>query len=177
MINDYEATVPIVPEASRGDAGADKNADTISTLNNLIETCRDGQYGFKTAAEDIERSDLKTVFYELSQQRADFTGVLQELVRSIGGDPKTDGSMSGAIHRGWMDIKSAVAGRTEEAILNECERGEDYAKDAYAEALKADLPGDIAGVVSQQSQAILAAHNRIKSLRDVEAHKSASTGS
>lgn len=177
MINDYEATVPIVPEASRGDADTDKNAETISTLNNLIETCRDGQYGFKTASESVERSDLKTVFEEFSQQRANFASVLQELVRSAGGDPETGGSVSGAVHRGWIDINSAVASQSEDAVLNECERGEDYAKDAYAEALKADLPGDIAGVVSQQSQAILAAHNRIKSLRDVEAHKSASTGS
>lgn len=176
MINDYEATIPIVPGASVSATGTDLNADAIATLNGLIETCRDGQYGFKTAAEDVERPDLKTVFYELSQQRADFTGVLQELVRSIGGDPATSGSMSGAVHRGWMDIKSAVAGRSEEAILNECERGEDYAKDAYIEALNTPLPENIADVVRQQSQAVTAAHNKIKSLRDVESHKTASTG-
>lgn len=175
MINDYEATVPMNPE-SVSPTGTDSNADAISTLNGLIETCRDGQYGFKTAAEDIERSELKTVFYELSQQRADFTGILQELVRSMGGDPATGGSMSGAVHRGWMDIKTAVVGRDEEAILNECERGEDYAKDAYAEALKTTLPANIADVVGQQSQAVLAAHNKIRSLRNTEGHKTASTG-
>ena len=76
--------------------------------------------------------------------------------------------MSAAIHRGWMDIKSLVTGRDEEAILNECERGEDYAKEAYTDALKTNLPANIADVIGQQSQTILAAHNRIKSLRNAE---------
>src|SRR6187455_1662390 len=106
------------------------NDDVISTLNSLIETCKDGQLGFKEAAEGVERSDLKSAFYEFSQQRAEFAGVLQGLVRSLGGEPEDDGSMSGAFHRSWIDIKAAVTGRDEEAILNECERGEDYAKGA-----------------------------------------------
>ncbi|MBK7932562.1 MAG: PA2169 family four-helix-bundle protein [Acidobacteria bacterium] len=145
------------------------NDDVISKLNGLIETCKDGQEGFKVAAEGIERSELKTVFYEFSQQRADFVGVLQELVRSLGGDPEKSGSLSAAVHRGWMDIKSLVTGKDEKAILNECERGEDYAKEAYADALNTALPTNIADVVAQQSHAVLAAHNRIKALRNAEA--------
>ncbi|HLM61998.1 MAG TPA: PA2169 family four-helix-bundle protein, partial [Pyrinomonadaceae bacterium] len=66
---------------------ADDN--TISTLNNLIETCKDGQEGFKQAAEAIERSDVKSVFYEFGQQRAQFAGELQALVRDLGGDAET----------------------------------------------------------------------------------------
>jgi len=152
------------------------NDDVISTLNGLIETCKDGQQGFKEAAEGVERSDLKTLFYEFSQQRAEFAGVLQELVRSMGGDPEDSGSMSGALHRGWIDLKSAVTGKDEEAILNECERGEDSAKDAYAEALESGLPANVEDVVRQQSQAVLAAHNRIRSLRNSES-RTANTGS
>src|SRR4051794_5224301 len=103
------------------------NYDAISTLNTLIETCKDGQEGFKDAAEGVERSDLKTFFYEMSQQRAQFVGELQSLVRDLGGDPETSGSIAGAMHRGWINIKSAVTGKDEKAILNECERGEDTA--------------------------------------------------
>lgn len=177
MINDYEATVPMT-ETGRV-AETTSNDDVISTLNGLIQYCKDGQDGFKTAAEGIERSDLKTLFYEYQQQRADFVGVLQGLVRSIGGDPETSGSISASLHRGWMDIKSLVTGKDEKAILNECERGEDYAKDAYREALKLDLPSNVREVLEQQSQAILAAHNRIKALRDGSGHdasREASTG-
>jgi len=173
MINDYEATVPM---AGSTPSTNDSTSDPISTLNGLIQTCKDGQEGFKVAAEGIERSELKTVFYEFSQQRSEFVGVLQGLVRSLGGDPENSGSVSAALHRGWIDIKSLVTGKDEAAILNECERGEDYAKEAYTEALKTNLPANVKDVVAQQSQTVLAAHNRIKSLRNAESGKAATPG-
>ncbi len=175
MINDFGTPAPN-NEPFQGSRENATNSDVISTLNGLIETCKDGQDGFKAAAEGIERSDLKKVFYEFSQQRSEFVGVLQELVRSVGGDPEKSGSVSAALHRGWIDIKSLVTGKDEEAILNECERGEDYAKEAYTDALKTTLPANVSSVVSQQSQAILAAHNKIKALRNAESHKSATPG-
>ena len=174
MVNEYGTSRSMADDESvRSDF--ESNDKVISTLNGLIGTCKDGQEGFQTAAEGVERSDLKTLFYEFSQQRAEFAGVLQELVRSLGGDPEHSGSMSGAIHRGWIDIKSAVTGQDDEAILNECERGEDSAKDTYREAMVMNLPANIADVISQQSQAILAAHNRIRSLRDAQDQRAANT--
>lgn len=172
MINEYGTSQPI-NENTTATGEARSNDDVISTLNGLIETCKDGQEGFKAASEGIERSDLKMVFYEFSQQRAAFAGILQEQVRLLGGDPEKTGSMSAAVHRGWMDIKSLVTGKDEGAILNECERGEDYAKEAYSEAMKNWLPANVADIVAQQSHAIIAAHNRIKSLRDSENAKTA----
>lgn len=153
------------------------NDDVISTLNGLIEICRDGQQGYKESAEGIERSELKSLFYEFSQQRADFAGVLQGLVRSLGGEPETEGSFAGAVHRGWIDIKAAITGGDENSVLNECERGEDSAKAAYADALQLGLPANVDDVVRQQSQAVQAAHNRIKELRDAGKNKAASPGS
>ncbi len=175
MINDYEATKPITEDATIDSKEPIPNSDVISTLNGLIETCKDGQEGYKVAAEGIERSELKTLFYQFSQQRSEFAGVLQGLVRNLGGDPESSGSMSAAVHRGWMDIKSLVTGKDEGAILNECERGEDYAKDDYADALKIALPSNVESVVRQQHQAILAAHNRVKELRNTENHKTATS--
>lgn len=176
MINDYEATKPMTVDAVPVSPDIESNDSVISTLNGLIETCKDGEEGFKDAAEGIVRSDLKTVFYEFSQQRSQFVGVLQELVRGLGGDPESSGTMSGALHRGWLNIKSAVTGKDEQSILNECESSEDHAKDAYTEALKTRLPANIADVVVQQSQAILAAHNRVRALRDAEKSRTASPG-
>lgn len=153
------------------------NDDVISSLNGLIQICRDGQQGYKESAEAIERSDLKALFYEFSQQRSEFAGVLQGLVRSLGGEPETEGSFAGAVHRGWIDIKAAITGGDENSVLNECERGEDSAKDAYADTLKLNLPSNVSEVIRQQSQAVQAAHNRIKELRDAGKNKAASPGS
>lgn len=177
MINDYEATQPMTTDAAPVH-GTDtmSNDDVISCLNNLIETCKDGEEGFREASKGVERSDLKSLFSEFSLQRAQFAGVLQELVRSLGGDPDTEGSFAGSIHRGWIDLKSALTGSSEEAILNECERGEDSAKGNYKDAIEKNLPANIADVIQQQAQAILAAHNRIKALRDSESHQVASPG-
>src|SRR5687767_5415643 len=169
MINDYEATIPMTQDATiRGETSPETNESVISTLNNLIETCKVGQEGFKDAAEGVENSELKSLFYEYSQQRSEFVGVLQGLVRSLGGDPETSGSVTGAMHRGWINIKSAVTGRDEGSILNECERGEDYAKEAYADAAKLNLPANVADIIRQQAQSVLAAHNRIRELRNTE---------
>ncbi|MEP6944378.1 MAG: PA2169 family four-helix-bundle protein [Acidobacteriota bacterium] len=152
------------------------NEDSISKLNGLIEICKDGQNGFKDAAEGVENSELKTIFYEYSQQRSEFVGTLQGLVRSLGGDPEQSGSISGAIHRGWIDIKSAITGRDEEAILNECERGEDYAKEAYLDATKFAFPSNVRDVIEEQRQKVVQAHDRIKKLRNSR-RQSATTGS
>ena len=142
------------------------NDEVVSTLNNLIETCKDGQQGFKSAAEGVEKTQLKTFFYEMDQQRSQFVGELQTLVRGLGGDPETTGSLGGAIHRGWINIKSVVTGKDELAILNEAERGEDVAKNTYKEALEKALPANILAVVQNQYTAVQASHDTVKSLRD-----------
>lgn len=142
------------------------NEDVISTLNGLIEINKDGQEGFKEAAEGVQNADLKTSFYEFSQQRSQFAGELQNAVRELGGDPENAGSFSGTIHRGWINIKSAVTGQDDTAILNEAERGEDAAKAAYKSALETELPANVKDIVQKQSSAISTAHDKVKALRD-----------
>ena len=166
MINDYEATFPISVDAKVVHDPANTNDEVISILNSLIETCRDGQEGFKMAGEGADRSDLKSLLYEYSQQRSQFVGELQTLVQSLGGDPETSGSISGMFLRGWMNIKSAVTGNDEAAILDECERGEDSAKNIYKTAAQESLPGYIHDVVTDQLRAIMQSHDRVTALRD-----------
>lgn len=151
------------------------NDDVISTINGLIQTCKDGQEGFQESAEAVKDSQLKSVFYELGQQRAQFTGELQGLVRELGGDPENSGSFAGAVHRGWINLKSVVTGQDDGAILNEAERGEDVAKKAYKDALEQNLPANVASVVQNQYSAVQAAHDQVKALRDSTNNTASST--
>src|SRR5262249_34145667 len=123
------------------------NDKVISTLNDLIETCKDGQEGFKQVAEGIKDSSIKNLFLQYSQQRAKFAGELQNEVNHLGGNPEHSGSVAGALHRGWMNIKSAVTGKDEHAILSEAERSEDTSVSSYREALEKSLPANIADLV------------------------------
>jgi uncharacterized protein (TIGR02284 family) len=141
------------------------NDNAISVLNNLIETCKDGQNGFQTAADGITRSDLKSLFYQYSQQRAQFAGELQNEVRRLGGDPAQAGSVAATLHRGWINIKSAVTGEDENAVLAECERGEDSAVSNYKDALADEnLPSDLRATVERQYAQVQEAHDRIRNL-------------
>ena len=141
------------------------NDKTISCLNNLIETCKDGQDGFRTAAESVSRPDLKTLFNTFSQQRAQFAAELQNEVRRLGGDPEKTGSVAASLHRGWIDIKSAVTGNDDNAVVSECERGEDAAVRNYEEALNDDdLPENLRDVVRGQFAAVKEAHDRVRNL-------------
>ncbi|MBI3951100.1 MAG: PA2169 family four-helix-bundle protein [Acidobacteria bacterium] len=144
--------------------------DLISTLNNLIETCKDGEQGFRQAAEGVKDPDLKALFNSYSRQRAQFAADLQAEVRRLGGDPEKMGSVAGALHRGWINIKSAVTGQDEEAVIAEAERGEDAAVKNYQEALNKDLPADLRVLIERQYMQIKEAHDRVRALEVATAH-------
>ena len=143
---------------------ATDNDTVISTLNNLIETCKDGQNGFQTAADGVKNTELKTLFHTYSQQRAQFAAELQAEVRRLGGDPSQTGSVAASLHRGWINIKSAVTGEDEAAVISECERGEDSAVKNYQEAINTGLPADVQATVERQYAQVKEAHDRIRAL-------------
>ena len=145
------------------------NDKVISTLNDLIEICRDGQNGFKEAAENVKNPDLKSFFNECSTERAQFVSDIQLEVRRLGGDPQKTGSTAGALHRVWMDIKGTFTGKDDHSILSECERGEDSAVEAYREAIKLSLPLTIQQLLERQFQSVRQTHDRIKQMRDAKA--------
>jgi len=143
-----------------------QNDNAVSVLNNLIETAKDGEQGFKTAAEGLTDAQTKALFNEYSRQCAQMARELQDEVRRLGGDPEKAGSTAGALHRGWIDIKAAVTGKDQHAIVAEAERGEDVAKNAYDEALKEPLPATAQTVVQRQAAKVRAAHDRVREIRD-----------
>jgi uncharacterized protein (TIGR02284 family) len=141
----------------------------ISTLNDLIETCRDGEKGFRTAAEGVKDPRVKSVFERYARQRAEMVRELQEQVRKLGGTPGQSGSVSASLHRGWMNIKSLVTGNDDNAIIAEAERGEDAAKAAYAKALKEDLPAGVRTLIQSQADIVKLAHDEVRALEKTHA--------
>jgi len=140
--------------------------ETRSTLNDLIETCKDSQGGFHSAAEKLKDPDIHTLFLKFYLQRSEFAGELQAEVTRTGGEPATSGTTAGAIHRGWIGLKTALAADTDHAILEEADRGEDAAVKNYIEALHKDLPHDLKTMLSRQLDEIQQTHKTIRELVD-----------
>ena len=141
--------------------------ETISTVNSLIETLKDGQEGFKQAAEGVADSQLKSLFNEYSRQRSRFASELQNQAEMLGeSKPEESSSAAGALHRAWINLKSAVTSGDDHAILAECERGEDSAVKEYEKATKEDLSPSLRDIVSRQYSDVKSAHDRIRNLRD-----------
>src|SRR5437764_8705600 len=141
--------------------------EVISTINGLIETLKDGEKGFKEAADAVKDPQLKSLFQEYSQQRHRFASELQAEAQSLG-EPKPEKSSSsaGAMHRAWINLKSAVTSGDDKAILSECERGEDSAVHEYEEAMSDGLTGTVGEIVARQFTEIKSAHDRVRHMRD-----------
>lgn len=147
------------------------NKDVISVLNNLIEYSKDGEKGFKTSAEDAKNPDLKAFFLQREGECRSAAADLQQHVRSLGGDPETTTSLSGDMHRAWVNLKSSLTSNDDKAVLEEVERGEDHALKAYKDALeklaKLVPAGDPAyALVERQYHGVQRNHDQVKVLRD-----------
>jgi uncharacterized protein (TIGR02284 family) len=115
--------------------------DTISELNGLIETCKDGELGYRTAAADVRNTELETVFTEYAKQHGKFARDLQAEVKRLGGNPEDSGSITGTLLRGWMDLKSALSSGSATAIIATCETGEEAAVAAFEWVVNRDISG------------------------------------
>jgi uncharacterized protein (TIGR02284 family) len=140
--------------------------EVVSVLNDLIENARDGEYGFRTCAEEVESAEMKRVFTERAASCAQGASELSQLIVAHGGKPAEGGTATGAMHRGWVHVKGMVGANSELSMLEECERGEDAALARYRKALKQDLPEDVRMVVERQMQGAQRNHDQIKLLRD-----------
>jgi uncharacterized protein (TIGR02284 family) len=140
----------------------------VSVLNDQIETCKDGANGFRTAAAAVQNADAKTLFASRVPTIEGAATELQALVRRLGGDAETTGTVAAAVHRGWIDLKAAVTGKNEAAIITECERGEQLAVKNYEDALKKGLPADVAAVVERQHRGAVQNLERVRALGQVK---------
>ena len=142
------------------------NDDVIDVLNDLIETCKDGEYGFRSCAEHVKSAQLRQTFTSRADECRQGATELQSHVARLGGKADTGSSVTGSIHRGWVNLKAMLTGDSDQAALNECERGEDAALARYRDAIKKPLPSDVAAVVQRQYEGVKRNHDQIRALRD-----------
>ena len=140
--------------------------DIIETLNTLIETCKDGEYGFRTSATHAVGAQIKQLFLTRAEDCRQAASELQSLVLQYGGTAEDGGSVSGALHRGWVKARSAVTDTTDLSLLEETERGEDVALAAYRGAIEVNLPVDVRLVLGRHLQGAKRNHDQIRDLRN-----------
>ena len=141
-----------------------KNAEVVSVLNDLIETCEDGIHGFQTASEAVANPVAKALFSSRLPNIHRGESELKAEVRRLGGDPEKRGTVAGDFHRAWINLKSAVSGKNEEAIVMECERGEEHAAHVYEDALQKDLPLDTRAIIERQYRGVIENLERVRAL-------------
>jgi uncharacterized protein (TIGR02284 family) len=142
------------------------SSQAIDTLNDLIETCKDGEYGFRVSAEQAKSSSLRSNLLARSSECATAADQLRAHVVQLGGKPEDSGSAIGAMHRGWVAVKAKLSTYDDLAVLEECERGEDAALASYRDALEQALPPPIRNLVEHQYEGAKRNHDQVRRMRD-----------
>lgn len=140
------------------------NDKRLSHLVHLVEVNKDSEEGFLNAAKNIRNSELESQFTDYARQHARFAAEIQQEIVKLGGNPPEHGSASGELHRGWMDLKSALTGNSAGIVLSSCESGEDSALAAYDQA-EADLSsGHVFTILQKRRQQITSFRTRLQRL-------------
>jgi uncharacterized protein (TIGR02284 family) len=144
------------------------DSDSLSTLQDLLSINIDSQRGFEEAAKDTNDPQLKQMFMEYGQKRAQNAAELRQYIMSAGEQPSNSGSVTAAIHRWWIDAKQALTGNDAQSVLNEAERGEDSIKNTYQRALDKISDSTARAVVERQYSNVRDGHDRIRDMRDAQ---------
>ncbi|HWC55633.1 MAG TPA: PA2169 family four-helix-bundle protein [Sphingomicrobium sp.] len=142
------------------------HSEEISTLNTLIATTIDSVTGYENSAKDVDSERFREMFRQRADERQRVVEELRGEVRRLGGNPEDDGSFMGKTHQRFEDLKSAITGGDDKAIINEVERGEDYLKEKFETALNSDaLSGDSRAVVERCYQSVRSGHDQMSQLK------------
>src|SRR5690606_26614321 len=155
-------------KTSLEEAREQTHKDTVNVLQGIIEKNYDAEKGYKKAMEDAKNPALKNFLKRQAVQRSTFATAIDKELRNLGEAPKESGSMTGTLHRAWIDIKSSLAGNDDEAVLEEVIRGEKASVEEYEDAIKnTTLAPQILSVLQSQLNDIQGTLNRVKTLEDI----------
>jgi uncharacterized protein (TIGR02284 family) len=156
-------------ENDRKTTGTDMSNSTANTLVHVLETLQDGAAGFEEAAgivDDMDRPELAAILRSFAVQRAKYHSELKALMVEVGLEVSSHGSVSGALHRGWMGLKGIAAGDDPLGVLGVVEQGEEHAVSVYERACGSPLPRRVLHVLEQQFSEIRIARSRVTGFRE-----------
>lgn len=147
------------------------NKDIAKSLRTLVQLNKESDRGYKEASENIEDPELKTILYRLSQQRAEFRGDLEEiLIKDYNDSESPSDSILSKLHRGWMDFKTKLSSNDNEAVLEECLRGEKHAIETYNEEMANKFPDYIQEKLAKQLDLIRGALRQVQEFKASTKH-------
>ncbi|MBJ7356874.1 PA2169 family four-helix-bundle protein [Nocardioides sp.] len=142
--------------------------DDKDAAKELVETLKDGERGYASAADKVrdgDHAEWATTLQRFSEQRADFRREIVEMGHDYGDDVDEGGTVTAALHRGWIALKDALTGDDPDGVLAACVTGEDHAVSEYEKALEQDLSAGFREVVTRQHAAVVAARDEVKALQ------------
>jgi uncharacterized protein (TIGR02284 family) len=158
----------VVGSVQSAGAPTGTSADVVETLRDLVECCKDGEYGFRTCAARLQREDLRQLLLQRAQDCQAAADELNAVMAQFGGTPEDGGSALGAMHRGWVSVRAPLSANPERAVLEECERGEDNAQARYRGALAKPLPDAVRALLERHLQAMERTHAQVRAARDAQ---------
>jgi uncharacterized protein (TIGR02284 family) len=148
-----------------GIGGQALGESALSALQDLSARCHDSEQGYRRSAQDASDSDLKQQFEQLANERSSMAAELDRLIREHGGEPTwKEGSLTGAAHRLWVDLRTALSRNERQVILEEVARGESAAEEAYDQGLRQNLPANVMQVVRQHHRRVRETRNRYRAM-------------
>jgi uncharacterized protein (TIGR02284 family) len=161
-------TTPEGAQSSQGGVSSSED-ETVKQLNHLLEIVRDGEKGYAESAEGVKQEEFAAIFMKHSEERKKYAAELEQAISKLTGatpgEGPMQGSVTGATHRGWINLKTALSTNDRKAVLNEVIRGEEAAIKTYDETLQnTKLPDDVRKIVQRQADGVRAAYQHMQEL-------------
>ena len=138
----------------------------IDTVNDLIKTTIDSVDGYRAAAKDADSSNFQSMFFDRANERESVANKLQQYVQQNGGTPVESGTIAAGAHRAFMNLRDAVTGSDDTAIIEEVERGEDHIKEKFENAITDhDVSAEARDLISQCYQSVIQGHDQMRDLK------------